>query len=712
MRASESSKLVSRWKSRGFAVLLFLQFSSSALILLNVPVARQVIGFLYLTFIPGFIVVKLLKLYMLDRLETVLFSVGLSVAFLMIAGLLINEFGLLLGVLNPLSVMPLMIILNTLILVGGIFVHLRNRDCSFSMFETLKLPLSSLLFLIPVVLSVAGTMWMNIHENNVILLFMIVSIASLIVVGVLSKKFLQPRLYPFALFAIAVSLLFHASLISSYIYTGDVHMEYFIFKTTENNARWSSIFMYPGDIVYGRINSMLSITILPTIYSVMLNMEATWVLKILYPIIFSFVPLALYKLWQKNIGAKRAFIAAFLFMAMSVFYTEMLGLNRQMIAELFFVLLLLVVLNKDIKSSNKMIFFTIFSVALITSHYSLAEIFLIFISISLISLAVLKRPSGNITESMVVLFFVVMFVWYIYTSRSAVFDSFVNFGDYVFSQLGNFFEPASRGQTVLRGLGLEAAPSIWNTISRIFAYLTQALIVVGFIGMLMKRVKTHLEKDYFMLSLIAMAFLATLILVPGLANTLRMERFYHTLLFFLAPFCVIGAEVIVNLVSKRGTKLGTSILLLIVLVPYFLFQTSFVYEVAGVESWSVPLSKYRIDRLFLGRYYLYVDEPSVFGGLWVTKNINSMNVQLYTDLFSRYSTLTSYGMIYPNSIITLSNTTTIVANGLVYLSQLNVVYGKIPGENYIWNSTEFSSLLNDMNKVYSNGACEIYVSVP
>ena len=94
---------------------------------------------------------------------------------------------------------------------------------------------------------------------------------------------------------------------------------------------------------------MLSITVLPTVYSNMLGMDPTWVYKIIYPLIFALVPVGLYALWQPYIGKKFAFLAAFLFMAQSTFFTEMTALNRQMIGELFFVLLLLVLLNKKIK---------------------------------------------------------------------------------------------------------------------------------------------------------------------------------------------------------------------------------------------------------------------------------------------------------------------------------------------------------------------------
>jgi len=704
------SSILANLKSRNFlAVILFLQSVVYVTVFFDVPVARQVIGYIYFTFVPGFVIIKLLKLDELDGLETVLFSVGLSVAFLMLAGLFINKFCFLFGVLKPLSLIPLMIILNSFILVGGILIYLRNADVKplDGDFQWPS-PLAFLFVCLPI-LSVVGAMWVNAYGNNLILLFMIVAISLLFVIGVFSKKLLPPKLYPFAVLMIAISLLFHSSLISKYLvsFGSDNPIEYYVFKITENNAHWISG-IYSGHLEYGRVNSMLSVTVLPTIYSSLLNMDATWVLKLLYPLIFSFVPLALYQLWRKNMGEKRAFIAAFLFMAQITFYTEMLGLNRQIIAELFFVLLLLVVLSRKMKPFNKMICFMIFSVALITSHYALAEIFLLFIFLAWISLVVMKRPNRKITITIVVFFFVAMFSWFLYTSNAAVFDNLVTFGNYVYEQMDQFFNPASRGQTVLRGLGLESPPTIWNTFSRAFAYLAQFLIVIGFVGLITKRINIQLEKEFFIFTVMAMAFLGALIAVPGLANTMNMTRFYHILLFFLAPLCVLGAEFLVKLISKRRTEIGASVLLLIVLVPYFLFQTGFMYEVTQSESWSLPLSKYRLDALFLSGHMGYFDESDVFGALWVSRNVDVENSQIYADGISRNNVLTIYGMIYRGYVLGLSNVTIVANNGVVYSSTLNVVDGLIASGGRLWNSSELSFIFDNLNTVYSNGGSEVY----
>jgi uncharacterized membrane protein len=675
----------------------------------DIPIARQVLGFFYFAFLPGFIILKLLKLNELDGVETFLFSVGLSVAFLMIAGLFINEFSFLFGVSQSLSLVPLMTVLNSLILMGGVLVYLKSEDMEIRKSEPIEKSPFVLLFLCLPILSIIGTTWVKTYENNLILLFTIITIASLFSVGILSKKFLPPQLYPLAVVMIAISLLYHSSLISNNLihFGSDMPGEVFAFKVVEKNAYWSLINPYLGDLSVGRTYAMLSVTILPSIYTKMLNLDIIWVFKTLYPLIFSLVPLGLYKIWSKIINAKCAFIAAFLFMAYNVFYTEILGLNKQMIGELFFVLLLLVILNKKIRPINKTLCFLIFGFALVVSHYALAEIFLFLISFVLISLIIMKKPSRNITLTMVLCFFAIMFSWYLYTSSSTVFDAFSNFGEYVYSQLGEFFNPAARGQTVLRGLGMEAPPTIWNMISRIFAYLTQVLIVVGFVGVITKRIGFRFDMEYFLFNLFSVMFLATLILVPGLANTLDMTRFYHILLFFLAPLCVLGAETIVKIVSKRKTEVIVSILLLVVLVPYFLFQVGFVYEVTGNDSYSVPLSKHRMSALRLYGQLGYTTAYSISGAQWLSKNVAIEYTQIYADFWSRRTELRGYGSVYVGCTETLSNTTKITINGIVYLSSLNIIEGTVVGDRYLWNSSELG-FLSDLNTIYSNGGCEVY----
>jgi uncharacterized membrane protein len=689
-------------------IILFFQFIVYATVFFDIPVVRQIAGLVYFTFVPGFIIVKLLRMKEIGRLETVLFSIGFSIAFLMIAGLVIDVFGLAVGFSEPLSLIPLMVVLNAMILIGAILVYSRKE--SIRLFEDtgLKLPPIAVLLIALPIFGIIGAMWVTAHESNLILLTLTMAVALVFVFGVVSEKIFPSKVYPLAIIAIALFLLYLSTFISRNVvfFGSDINNELYVSKLTQTLAFWSSAFTFSGSELFGRYYSMLSVTVLPTLYSTLLNMGMAWVFKIVYPMIFCLVPLGLYQLWQSMLGKKRAFVAAFLLMAQITFYTEMLGLARQMVAELFFVLLLIVIFNKKIKPLQATICFTVFSIGLITAHYALAEIFLFFISLALIYSIVLKHKSRQLSVMLVIFFFVAMFSWYVFTSGSATFNSFVTFGGYVSGQLSNFLSPSSRGQTVLQGLGLAAAPTIWTTISRAFAYLTEALIVLGIIGLLTRKTAVRFEREYSVFTLTAFAILVATIVVPGLANTLNETRFYHILLFFLAPMCVVGAEFLFQLIPKRRIKIGALILLVVILVPYFLFQTGFVYEITGTQSYSLPLSMHRMDAFFLRWDMGYFDDSEVTGSLWMSRNANVKGSEIYADAASG-PLLVSSG-IYPGEIETLSNVTVLPQNSFVYLNTANLVENVGMGPFYTWNTTSLSHTLASADLVYSNGGCQIY----
>lgn len=701
-------------RSSFLLVILLLQCILCASIFFDIAGLRQVIGFFYLTFVPGIVIVKLLRLDKLGLLLTAVLSVGFSIAFVELIGLLVNEVSSTFGFYGPISSVPLLIAMNGVVLGCAILIFLRTKNTGFREVKNLISPSLVLLIGLPL-LSAVGAIWVDAFKNNIILLFLLLGLSLIFVVSSLFQKLIPSKLYPLIVFVMAISLLYHASLISQYLVGHDVQLEYFISMNVKNNAYWSETTAWGTSetaLNHGRFNSMLSVAILPTVYSILMSIDLSWIFKVVFPFIFSFVPFGLYMVWKENIGEKYAFIAAFFFMAYETFYTEMLGLPRQMIAEFFFVLILIVILNERIEPSSKIICFVVFSFGLVTSHYGLSEIVLFFVSLTFISLFLVRRPSRKITAGMVMVFFVIMFFWYIYTSGSAVFDSILEFGNYVNSRLGEFLNTGSRESTVLRGLGLTTSPTVWNQISRVFAYATEFLIAAGFAGLLTKRVKLRGEKDWFVLSALAMALLAALILVPGLSDTMNMTRFYHILLFFLSPLCVMGAQFLARLVSKRREELVVSILLVIILVPYFLFQTSFIYEVTRSESWSVPLSEYRMKLPRLYAQLGYIESYSALGAQWISKNVNVDQTQIYADTVSVELVLTSYGMIYRGDVNSISNTTKIEVGGILYMSRLNVVGGKIVGKNFVWNSSDFFSLFNDSNKVYSNSESEIYEKTP
>ncbi|MFX1300267.1 MAG: DUF2206 domain-containing protein [Promethearchaeota archaeon] len=703
-------------------IVIVMQIAMYVTVLFDVAVARQIVGFLFLIFVPGIVILKLMKLKDLDSTETVIVSVGLSIAFLMFIGLLINEFGPMVGTSKPLSQWPLIIIINVAVLLMCLLGYVTNReDFDINITVAKGSSVRSLfrigLFVFLPFLSVAGTLLASVYQNNVLLLLMIITISILVVLSIVSNRLVPSKFHSLVLLMIAIALLFHAALISDYIYGYDINVEYYTFNLTKSNSYWNST-INADSPEYDKINAMLSLTVLPTVFSSILNMSATWILKIVYPLIFSFVPLGLYQLYKgRKWGEKVAFVSTFFFVATSAFFTEMLGLARQMIAEFFFVLLLFVLFNDKINPRRKGMLFIIFSAALAVSHYSLSYIFMFYISFTWLSVYILRKRTIRITASMVVMLFAILFSWYIYVSASAPFTGLLYMGENVLTSTTEFLDPASRGQEVLRGLGVESAPSWWHLLGRIFAYATEFLIIVGFIALIARRKKRFLaaESEYVVTLSLSMMILISCIAVPGVASGLNMTRYYHIVIILLSPLCILGGKTLLGFFARGRMKTESLvlILLLILLVPYFLFQTGFVYEVTGDSSWSIPLSKYRMGLML---YTMgYIDEQDVFGAIWLSERMNTDRTMIYADDMARNSVLSSYGMIRRDRVEVLLNTTTIRTDDVIYLRRMNLVYGALLSQRWnvesAWNITEISSILDNMNTVYSNGGCEIYRAI-
>jgi uncharacterized membrane protein len=670
----------------------------------DVPVARQALGFLFLTFVPGAIIIYLLDLRELSKLEKFLISVGASIAFLMLAGFLLNGLSEVAGFYRPLQTLPLMSVLIVFAIVGGIAIWLKKDYVNSFHLESLRHDLRVLLLFGLPVLSIVGALFVNAYGNNMILLFELILISSLFGILAISKEAKSTKLYVVAIYAIAVALFYHSSFISNYIfhYGSDGLSELAAFRFTATSQHWGMPNL--GGFVIERFYSMLSITILPTFYSSVSNIDSTMFFKVMYPLFFALVPLCLYQIWQKYVGMKYAFVATFVIMAQQTFYTEMLGVNRQIVAELFFALLMLVVLNDKIRPSSKVVLFLVFAFSLVVSHYSLAVIFISFAAVIFVYSYVTKQTS-RVSAFIIASFSIIMFSWYIYTSRSTVFESIIVYGNYIREGFGDLFNPTARGGTVLLGLGLGSVPTIWNSIGRAFAYATEILIVIGFIGLLTKKVKSGFDNDYKILIVMAMANLAALIIVPVLANTLNMTRFYHILLFFLAPVCVLGAQFIVNVFSKRHAAL-ISVLLVAILVPYFLFQTNLIYEVAKSDSYSVPLSGYRMDPSRLYGQFQYINAFNAFGVEWVIKYANIELGQVYADTSGSGISI-GVSLLNASRWVPLSNVTTVISDGIVYLNTLNVVSGIVYRGDQPFNVTQIYPVLGNLSMIYSNGNCAV-----
>jgi len=95
---------------------------------LQIPILRQFIGFIYLIFVPGILILRILKIHNLGNIETLLYTVGLSIITLMFTGFFMNMIYPFFGIPGPISLTPLIITISALVLVLCALSYIRDKD--------------------------------------------------------------------------------------------------------------------------------------------------------------------------------------------------------------------------------------------------------------------------------------------------------------------------------------------------------------------------------------------------------------------------------------------------------------------------------------------------------------------------------------------------------------------------------------------------------
>lgn len=700
------------------------------LIGLDVPFLSQTVGFIYLTFIPGIVILRIMRLHNLSTTETLIYSVGLSVAFSMFIGFLINTTSSVIGISKPISILPLIITMGSAVLILSVLSYVRDRGFSSPSFIDVKELISppALFLLLLVLIAILGAFLVTFYASNYLLLLLVILIA--FIAGlVVFNRFIPAKLYPLAVGAITLALLYHRTLISSYLIGWDIHVEYYFAQLVALNSHWDWTIPH-------NYNAMLSDTILPTIYSSVMNIDVAWIYKIVYSLLFLLVPLTLYQLYQKQTDKRTAFFAVFFFMSLPA-AINIVGLSiKQLIASVFLALLILLMIDKRLDRTKRAILTTVYSFCLVVSHYGTSYIYMFYIILAWLLLYLTSYRAKNVRQfslsgTSVVLFAVMALAWYMYISSSASFDAVVNIGNHIYTNLGEILNLATRDPSLLRLIGMKETLSPLHEVSKHVYRASQLLIVVGVVELLISQLKrraTKFEPEYVATVFLSLVLILLCLILPLFSQVMHMDRVYIIALLFLSPFCILGWQAIWGWGSRlfrltstsmaAGSRIWMKLLVFVVLIPYFLFNIGFFYEVTGdYAPTSIPLSLERMiktdNKLVIVAFNSeYIFEEEVFSARWLSKNKGDGS-DVYSDAPSRYYILPSYGNV--QYAIPLHNTTYYLHNNsYIYLSRLNVVDGimhsYVPKAEfwayYNFSPAEISQFLR--NKIYSNSGSEIY----
>jgi uncharacterized membrane protein len=351
---------------------------------------RGIFGAILLLFVPGLLALRALRAHRLGAPRTLVFAVGLSIATVMFVGLFADVVYPFAGVSRPLTTFSLMGTLTVFIAALAFVSYWRDRDfvpdAKIDLNLTLARPVL-FLCLIPFFM-IFAVYAANVYHTNVGLLTVLMIIGATVFWVATSARFPKAG-FPLAVFVIAAAMLFFGSLISSYPWGWDIQEELYHANLVLANGVWNSS-------VAGATNSVISVTLLAPALTLITGVSTTWLFKIVYPLIFALVPLGLFIAFQSQTSDRTAFLAAFFVSSLFTYFGELPALARQEIAEVFFVLLLILIVDKYRSAPEKKRVYTlyvIFALSLVVSHYALAVMFLAYAVIAWLLLFLVDNPA-------------------------------------------------------------------------------------------------------------------------------------------------------------------------------------------------------------------------------------------------------------------------------------------------------------------------------
>jgi uncharacterized membrane protein len=689
---------------------LFL-FLCNLSIFLDIPFMKQFFGLIFLTFLPGFLLTRLLNLNKITLVERFVLSIGLSIAFIMITGALFNYLLPILGYEKPIARFPLMILFNILYLVLIVSTNNSSQNIIFN-FESLSISRCEKIFLILNIsllsLDAFGIYYMNVGKDNFFLLIVYIAIMILVFLVSISNSLFPKKIYPFTIYCISLSVLLVYMLRFPHITGDDIHTEYWYYYMTYSNSHW-------GHLLYGVLDSILSISLLPAIFQSIINVESQELLfKGLYALICSFGPLVIFSITKMYISDVYAFLASIFFISQPHFLVTV-GSPRTSLAIFFVSLLIMVLFNVQINSWKKKILVLLFLVSIVMSHYSTTYILLIIFSLAilftyLITFYTKFSFSRTLSLTMVLLLFIFIFFWYSQITEIA-FSTGIQYICTVISKLHFFFNEDTLSTTQSAQIIGKELDSKFLYINLLILWCTFILTGIGVIGTIFKFknmvninyftdihpiLRKKFEVEYILMAFFLCGLLVSMIIFPYISKGYGVDRIYSLAMVILSVFFIIGC-----LFTSSKFNLNPNIFILAILLPYFMVTTGVLNTTFDCTRGPMTLS---FDSKEVSNMYVYDSESH--SASWLKNNAFNSSI-LAPDGYAQ-NRLVSQGKFSP---LIVHNYDFFIHemknNSYIYLDYNNVINRRFIFQG-THNMSEYSDMFIRANKIYTNNFSEIY----
>lgn len=340
----------------------------------------------FLLYVPGFLTLFALRHRFQSGWFYILHSLGLSIGWMYILGLISSYLGPSVNLERPLDLQPffgLVIGTSGFLAVCGL---IRNWNEYFLFSKVSKKILQVGGYLSAIVVSlvaIVGAVTLNNGGTFEITIGLLISLVIVFSVSLFFPRKLSKFLQPVILFTLALSVLWMLAARSNHITGWDIIQEYLGAKHTQELGRWDTN-------LKDAYNACLSITILPTVLSNIAGVPLETILKLIFPFLFAHFAVAVYFILKRIANSLLAYLSVFYILAQPFFIQPLIALARQEVAFVFFALLMLTLFSNRMHKLSSKFLLIFYAFGVVVSHYSTTYITIFLIVTAFITYLILK----------------------------------------------------------------------------------------------------------------------------------------------------------------------------------------------------------------------------------------------------------------------------------------------------------------------------------
>lgn len=325
--------------------------------------SATVVALLFLLLVPGHLTVKALRLRPAQALLHLVYSLAGSITGLLAVVLAVRALAGPWHIAHPLATGPMVIGTDILVLLLAAVAAVRRVPISVRVPS--RLPASSALLLLPLVTGAGAQLLENDGQDWLVILGLVGSGGALVWAYFQAKQASDghERRVLAVLTACTLSMMWSYSLRSKGVYGFDVQQEYASARMTAGALAWNPVRGSAYD-------AMLSITALPTALWQMTGLSVIDSFKVLFPVVFSVYPAAIYVVSRRWLRPVTALVCTCLVFFTSSMAAQMPALGRQEIGLVLFVALLAAAFDTSLPRRSAQVFVLWLGAGMVVSHYS------------------------------------------------------------------------------------------------------------------------------------------------------------------------------------------------------------------------------------------------------------------------------------------------------------------------------------------------------